>query len=143
MYCSFFAIFRVKQRLGYSSAVRKTHGDIFVRNCKEPPYSVVIFDDDYNLKSAMTILKKLELSERIYICKSSWQNRERLPRENPKSFILFGNCSDFLNRNIAAPCVLIMPPPHMRYNGEKYQKFICQNGIPNTINYAKTSQKKK
>lgn len=104
-------------------AVRKIHGDIFVRNCKEPPYSVVIFDDDYNLKSAMTILKKLGLSERIYICKSSWQNRERLPRENPKSFILFGNCSDFLNRNIAAPCVLIMPPPHMRYNGEKISKI--------------------
>ena len=104
-------------------AVRKIHGDIFVRNCKGPPYSVVIFDDDYNLKSVMTILKKLGLSERIYICKSSWQNRERLPRENPKSFSLFGNCSDFLNRNIAAPCVLIMPPPHMRYNGEKISKI--------------------
>ena len=104
-------------------AVRKIHGDIFVRNCKEPPYSVVIFDDDYNLKSAMTILKKLGLSERIYICKSSWQNREKLPRENPKSFILFGKCLDFLNENIAAPCVLIMPPPHMRYNGEKISKI--------------------
>ena len=62
-------------------AVRKIHGDIFVRNCKEPPYSVVIFDDDYNLKSAMAILRELGLSERIYICKNSWQNREKLPRE--------------------------------------------------------------
>ena len=104
-------------------AVRKHHGDVFVRNCKEPPYSVVIFDDDYNLKSAMAILRELGLSERIYICKNSWQNREKLPRENPKSFILFGKCSDFLNENIAAPCVLIMPPPHMRYNGEKISKI--------------------
>ena len=104
-------------------AVRKTHGDVFVRNCKEPPYSVVIFDDDYNLKSAMAILRELGLSERIYICKNSWQNREKLPRENPKSFILFGNCSDFLNENIAAPCVLIMPPPHFTKDTKKISKI--------------------
>lgn len=107
-------------------AVRKTHGDIFVRNCKEPPYSVVIFDDDYNLKSAMAILRELGLSERIYICKNSWQNREKLPRENPKSFILFGNCSDFLNRNIAAPCVLIMPPPHFTTDARNISKIYLQ-----------------
>lgn len=104
-------------------AVRKIHGDIFVRNCKEPPYSVVIFDDDYNLKSAMAILRELGLSERIYICKNSWQNREKLPRENPKSFIVFGNCSDFLNRNIAAPCVLIMPPPHFTKDTKRISKI--------------------
>ena len=104
-------------------AVRKHHGDVFVRNCKEPPYSVVIFDDDYNLKSAMAILRELGLSERIYICKNSWQNREKLPRENPKSFILFGKCSDFLNENIAAPCVLIMPPPHFTKDTKKISKI--------------------
>lgn len=104
-------------------AVRKIHGDVFVRNCKDPPYSVVIFDDDYNLKSAMAILRKLGLSERIYICKNSWQNREKLPRENPKSFILFGNCSDFLNENIAAPCVLIMPPPHFTTDARNISKI--------------------
>lgn len=104
-------------------AVRKIHGDVFVRNCKNPPYSVVIFDDDYNLKSAMAILRKLGLSERIYICKNSWQNREKLPRENPKSFILFGNCSDFLNENIAAPCVLIMPPPHFTTDARNISKI--------------------
>lgn len=104
-------------------AVRKTHGDVFVRNCKEPPYSVVIFDDDYNLKSAMAILRELGLSERIYICKNSWQNREKLPRENPKSFILFGKCSDFLNENIAAPCVLIMPPPHFTTEARNISKI--------------------
>lgn len=107
-------------------AVRKIHGDIFVRNCKEPPYSVVIFDDDYNLKSAMAILRELGLSERIYICKNSWQNREKLPRENPKSFILFGKCSDFLNRNIAAPCVLIMPPPHFTTDARNISKIYLQ-----------------
>ena len=104
-------------------SVRKIHGDVFVRNCKEPPYSVVIFDDDYNLKSAMAILRELGLSERIYICKNSWQNREKLPRENPKSFILFGNCSDFLNENIAAPCVLIMPPPHFNTDSRNISKI--------------------
>lgn len=104
-------------------AVRETHGDAFVRNCKEPPYSVVIFDDDYNLKSAMAILRELGLSERIYICKNSWQNKEKLPRENPKSFILFGNCSDFLNENIAAPCVLIMPPPHFTTDARNISKI--------------------
>lgn len=104
-------------------AVRETHGDVFVRNCKEPPYSVVIFDDDYNLKSAMAILRELGLSERIYICKNSWQNREKLPRENPKSFILFGKCSDFLNENIAAPCVLIMPPPHFTTDARNISKI--------------------
>lgn len=104
-------------------AVRKIHGDVFVRNCKDPPYSVVIFDDDYNLKSAMAILRELGLSERIYICKNSWQNREKLPRENPKSFILFGKCSDFLNENIAAPCVLIMPPPHFTTDARNISKI--------------------
>lgn len=104
-------------------AVRKIHGDIFVRNCKGPPYSVVIFDDDYNLKSAMAILRELGLSERIYICKNSWQNKEKLPRENPKSFIVFGNCSDFLNENIAAPCVLIMPPPHFTTDARNISKI--------------------
>lgn len=104
-------------------AVRETHDDVFVRNCKEPPYSVVIFDDDYNLKSAMAILRELGLSERIYICKNSWQNKEKLPRENPKSFILFGNCSDFLNENIAAPCVLIMPPPHFTTDARNISKI--------------------
>lgn len=107
-------------------AVRETHGDVFVRNCKEPPYSVVIFDDDYNLKSAMAILRELGLSERIYICKNSWQNREKLPRENPKSFILFGKCSDFLNENIAAPCVLIMPPPHFTTDARNISKIYLQ-----------------
>ena len=107
-------------------AVRETHGDVFVRNCKEPPYSVVIFDDDYNLKSAMAILRELGLSERIYICKNSWQNREKLPRENPKSFILFGKCSDFLNENIAAPCVLIMPPPHFTKDARNISKIYLQ-----------------
>lgn len=107
-------------------AVRKTHGDIFVRNCKDPPYSVVIFDDDYNLKSAMAILRELGLSERVYICKNSWQNREKLPRENPKSFIVFGNCSDFLNENIAAPCVLIMPPPHFTKDARNISKIYLQ-----------------
>ena len=107
-------------------AVRETHGDVFVRNCKEPPYSVVIFDDDYNLKSAMAILRELGLSERIYICKNSWQNREKLPRESPKSFIVFGKCSDFLNRNIAAPCVLIMPPPHFTTDARNISKIYLQ-----------------
>lgn len=106
--------------------VRKIHGDVFVRNCKDPPYSVVIFDDDYNLKSAMAILRELGLSERIYICKNSWQNREKLPRENPKSFIVFGKCSDFLNRNIAAPCVLIMPPPHFTTDARNISKIYLQ-----------------
>lgn len=104
-------------------AVRETRGDVFVRNCKEPPYSVVIFDDDYNLKSAMAILRELGLSERICICKNSWQNREKLPRENPKSFILFWKCSDFLNENIAAPYVLIMPPPHFTKDTKKISKI--------------------
>ena len=84
---------------------------------------MVIFDDDYNLKSAMAILRELGLSERIYICKNSWQNREKLPRENPKSFIVFGNCSDFLNENIAAPCVLIMPPPHFTKDTKRISKI--------------------
>lgn len=101
---------------------------------------MVIFDDDYNLKSAMVILRELGLSERIYICKNSWQNKERLPRENPKSFILFGNCSDFLNENIAAPCILIMPPPHFTKDTKKSQKSICRSGITDTINYGSTSR---
>lgn len=104
-------------------SIREIHGDVFVQNCEGSPYSVVIFDDKYNLKSAMAILRKLGLSERIYICKNSWQNRENLPRGNPKNFILFGNCSDFLNENIAECSILIMPPPHLGEHAKNVSKI--------------------
>ena len=103
--------------------VRKIHGDVFVQNCKEPPSSTVIFDDDYNLKSAVAILKKTGLSDNILICKNSWQNRENLPDEISQNFILFGHCADFLNKSATVSYILIMPPAHFRENANDILKI--------------------
>lgn len=106
-------------------AVRNCNGDIFIRNCSDPPYSVVIFDDNYTLKGALKILKKHGLDERICICKNSWQNKEELPRQNPKRFILFGNCADFINPE-SAPNILIAPPPHFKTGAKNISKIYIR-----------------
>lgn len=106
-------------------AVRNYNGDVFIRNCSNPPYSVVIFDDNYTLKSTLKILKKHGLDERIFISKNSWQNKEKLPRENPKCFILSGNCADFINPR-SAPNILIAPPPHFRSDAENISQIYIR-----------------
>lgn len=103
-------------------AVKNYNGDVFVRNCSNSPYSVVVFDDNYTLKSALKILKKHGLDERISISKNSWQNKEKLPTENPKKFILFGNCADFINP-LSAPNILITPPPHFKTDAKNISKI--------------------
>ena len=75
-----------------------------------------LFDDDYTLKSALQILKKLKLDDNILIATKSWQYKEKLPRQNPKSWILFGKCADFASSNPASPIILIKTSSYYKIN---------------------------
>ena len=96
--------------------VRTSDNATFVQTCKDPPFSVVIFDDNYTLKSALQTLRKLKLDDNILIATKSWQYKEKLPRQNPKSWILFGKCADFASSNPASPIILIKPSPYYKIN---------------------------
>ena len=95
----------------------RTYDDAtFVRNFRDPPFSVVIFDDNYTLKSALQTLRKLKLDDNILIATKSWQYKEKLPGQCPKSWILFGKCADFASSNPASPIILIKPSPYYKIN---------------------------
>ncbi len=91
--------------------IQHNGGDCFVKTSEGTPYSIVLFDDSFNLKRAVNILKKCGLHEQISICINSWQAKETLPKEKPKCFILFGQCADFANQNNIQQ-ILIAPPPY-------------------------------
>ncbi len=96
--------------------VRTYDNATFVQTCKTSQYSVVLFDDDYTLKSALQILKKLKLDDKILIATKSWQYKETLPRSYPKNWILFGKCADFASSNPTSPTILIKPLPYYNIN---------------------------
>ena len=109
-----FIIFVVSGKIPLK--VRTYDNATFVQTCKDPPFSVVIFDDNYTLKSALQTLRKLKLDDNILIATKSWQYKEKLPRQNPKSWILFGKCADFASSNPASPIILIKPSPYYKIN---------------------------
>ena len=86
----------------------------FVQTCKTSQYSVVLFDDDYTLKSALQCLKKLKLDDKILIATKSWQYKETLPKLSPKTWILFGKCADFASSNSTSPVILIKPSSYQK-----------------------------
>ena len=96
--------------------VRTYDNATFVQTCKTSQYSVVLFDDDYTLKSALQILKKLKLDDKILIATKSWQYKETLPKLSPKNWILFGKCADFASSNSTSPIILIKPSPYYKIN---------------------------
>ena len=119
---AFLPLFYFSQKLQNVPKVRKINQDCFVQNCEESPYGVVIFDDDYSLNSAMKILKKLSLSDRILIAKNSWQNKESLPLENAETYILFGHCADFISKETKSN-MLINPPRHFKSDSANLSKI--------------------
>lgn len=119
---AFLPLLYISKNLQDVPKVRKINQDYFVQNCKESPYSVVIFDDYYSLNSAMKILKKLSLSNRICIARNSWQNKEILPLENAETYILFGHCADFISKKTKSN-ILINPPRHFKSDSRNLSKI--------------------
>ena len=107
-----FIIFVVSNKIPLK--VRTSDNATFVQTCKTSQYSVVLFDDDYTLKSALQILKKLKLDDKILIPTKSWQYKETLPKSSPKNWILFGKCADFASSNSVSPVILIKPSPYQK-----------------------------
>lgn len=98
-------------------------GETFVGNSIYSSPSVVLFDDDYSLKSAVKILRRHALDKNILISKNSWQSKESLPKTKSKKFILFGACADFADAENLTECVLIAPPPHFNSVGKKVSEI--------------------
>lgn len=98
---------------GNAPYIKTIEGDTYATECKEPPRSVVLFDDEYNLKSALQFLRKHNLDEKHFISLRSWQHKEKLPKINPHRFVLFGTTADFIFENKAPRAnVLIKPSPY-------------------------------
>lgn len=109
-----FIIYAVSDKIPLK--VRAYDNATFVQTCKTSQYSVVLFDDDYTLKSALQTLRKLKLDDKILIATKSWQYKETLPKLSPKTWILFGKCADFASSNLASPIILIKPSPYYKIN---------------------------
>ena len=101
--------------------VRKLSDEIFIETSSVPS-SLVLFDDNYNLKSAVAFLKKHNMCEGILISQNSWQNMDKIPDTPTQTLILFGNCVDFIDKCNARK-IIIEPPTYFRDNTKNISKI--------------------
>lgn len=59
---------------------------------------------------------------RILIAKNSWQNKESLPLGSAETYILFGNCADFISKKTKSN-ILINPPRHFKSDSVNLSKI--------------------
>ena len=91
-------------------------GEVFAGSSN--PSSAAFFGDEYSLKSAVKILKKLDLLDGAAVCVNSVQNAESLPMPAAaKTAVLFGHAAEFINQKSGGDCeyILISPPPHISF----------------------------
>ncbi len=94
---------------------------IFVRDSDASEYCTALFDDDFDLKSAVGLLKKLGLFDGVRICSASWQSGFGLPRV--EKFILIGSCSEFASGDKGLDFILINPPVYFRGRNKNISKI--------------------
>lgn len=110
------ALFAIGKTLPQSPKYQQIDGIEFVGFSEKTPQMLVLFDDDYTLKSAWNFISNHNIGKNCSIVLQPFCG-ESLPNIPAKEYILFGNCSDFANTtNI--PCVLIKPSPYFSPQGK-------------------------
>ena len=109
-------LFAIGKTLPQSPEYQQIDGIEFVGFSKDVSPSLVLFDDNYTLKSAWDFITSHGIGKDCAIALQPFCG-EYLPNTHAKEFILFGNCSDFANTT-NAPCVLIKPSTYFVPQGK-------------------------
>lgn len=109
-------LFAIGKALPQSPKYQQIDGIEFVGFVPKSTQRLVLFDDDYTLKSAWEFISSHGIGKDCAIALQPFCG-EYLPNTHAKEFILFGNCSDFANTT-NVPCVLIKPSPYFVPQGK-------------------------
>lgn len=109
-------LFAIGKALPQSPKYQQIDGIEFVEFTGNTPQRLVLFDDNYTLKSAWDFITSHGIGKDCAIALQPFC-RESLPNTLVKEYILFGNCSDFANTT-NVPCVLIKPSPYFVPQGK-------------------------
>ena len=109
-------LFAIGKTLPQSPKYQQIDGIEFVGFSKNTPQRLVLFDDDYTLKSAWDFITAHSIGKDCAIALQPFCG-EALPNASAKEYILFGNCSDFANTT-NTPCILIKPSPYFVPQGK-------------------------
>lgn len=110
------SLFTIGKTLPQSPKYQQIAGVEFVGFTENTPQRLVLFDDDYILKSALDFITSHGIGKDCAIALQPFCG-EALPNASAKEYILFGNCCDFANTT-NAPCVLIKPSPYFTPQGK-------------------------
>lgn len=110
------ALLAIGKTLPQSPKYQQIAGVEFVSFAPKPTQRLVLFDDDYTLKSAWDFITSHDIGKDCAIVLQPFCS-EALPSIPTKEYILFGNCSDFANTT-NTPCILIKPSPYFVPQGK-------------------------
>ncbi len=109
-------LFAIGKTFPQSPKYQQIDGVECVGFSKNTPQRLVLFDDDYTLKSAWEFISSHGIDKDCAIALQPFCG-EALPNASAKEYILFGNCSDFANTT-NMPCILIKPSPYLTPQGK-------------------------
>lgn len=109
-------LFAIGKTLPQSPKYQQIDGIEFVGFTGNTPQRLVLFDDNYTLKSAWDFITSHDIGKDRAIALQPFCG-EALPNAPAKEYILFGNCSDFANTT-NMPCILIKPSPYFTPRGK-------------------------
>ena len=109
-------LFAIGKALPQSPNYQQIDGIEFVEFTGNTSQKITLFDDDYTLKSAWDFITSHGIGKDCAIALQSFCG-ESLPNAPAKEYILFGNCSDFVNTT-NTPCILIKPLPYFVPQGK-------------------------
>lgn len=112
----FLGLFTIGETLPQSPKYQQIDGIEFVWFPENTPQRLVLFDDNYTLKSAWDFITSHGIDKDCAIALQPFCG-ESLPNASAKEYILFGNCSDFANTT-NVHCVLIKPSPYFTPQGK-------------------------
>ena len=104
-------LYAIGKTLPQSPKYQQIDGIEFVGFTENTPQKIILFDDDYTLKSAWDFMNLHGIDKDCAIALQPFCG-ESLPNTPVKEYILFGNCSDFANTT-NTPCILIKPSPYL------------------------------
>lgn len=109
-------LFAIAKTLPQSPKYQQIDGIEFVGGSENTPQRLILFDDDYTLKSVWAFISTHNIGKDCAIALQPFCS-EALPSIPTKEYILFGNCSDFVNTT-NTPCILIKPLPYFVPQGK-------------------------
>ena len=110
------SLFAIGKTLPQSPKYQQIDGIEFVGFVPKSTQRLVLFDDDYTLKSAWEFISSHGIGKDCAIALQPFCG-EFLPNTLVKEYILFGNCCDFANTT-NTPCILIKPSPYFTPQGK-------------------------